>query len=50
MRRNRGEEEEGGEHRSSVVFEPLIEKEVGRQVLVLLAGKVGLNDQRLWET
>lgn len=34
----------------SVVFQSLVEEKVGRQVLVLLAGKVGLNDQRLRET
>lgn len=43
-------EEEGGELHPSVVFEPLIEEEVGRQVLVLLAGEVGLDDQSLRET
>lgn len=48
--RGEEEEEEGGTRRSSVVFKPLIEEEVGRQVLVLLAGKVGLDHQSLGET
>lgn len=49
-KRGEEEEEEGGARRSSVVFEPLIEEEVGRQVLVLLAGEVGLDHQSLGET
>lgn len=34
---------------SLVVLEALVEEEVGRQVLVLLAGKVGLDHQGLRE-
>lgn len=34
---------------SSVVFQALVEEEVGGQVLVLLAGEVGLDDERLGE-
>lgn len=35
---------------SLVVLEALVEEEVGRQVLILLAGEVGLDHQRLRET
>lgn len=41
---------EGGDLGSLVVLEALVEEEVGRQVLVLLAGKVGLDHQGLRET
>lgn len=40
---------EGGDLGSLVVLEALVEEEVGRQVLVLLAGKVGLDHQGLRE-
>lgn len=45
----RGGGAEGGDLGSLVVLEALVEEEVGRQVLVLLAGKVGLDHQGLRE-
>lgn len=47
--KGRGGGAEGGDLGSLVVLEALVEEEVGRQVLVLLAGKVGLDHQGLRE-
>lgn len=43
------EEQEGSDLCCSVIFQSLVEEKVGCQVLVLLAGEVGLDHQSLRE-
>lgn len=45
----KGQEEGCSDLCSSIIFEPLVEEKVGRQVLILLAGEVGLDHQSFRE-